>query len=85
MTKCTNKPNFRNAQAKRAFELLLKNDSVAECGINDSRQIYIIWTGGFVDTYSRYDFINNYINELPIFPVWIDIVDGDYYLIKNSK
>ena len=34
---------------------------------------------------SRYDFINNYINELPIFPVWIDIVDGDYYLIKNSK
>lgn len=34
---------------------------------------------------SRYDFMNCYINELPIFPVWIDVVDGDYYLIKNTQ
>lgn len=34
---------------------------------------------------SNYDFVNCYINELPIFPVWLDIVDNDYYIIKNSK
>lgn len=34
---------------------------------------------------SKYDFKNCYINELPIFPVWMDIIDDDYYLIKNTK
>lgn len=34
---------------------------------------------------SNYDFVNCYINELPIFPIWLDIIDNDYYIIKNSK
>lgn len=34
---------------------------------------------------SNYDFVNCYINEIPIFPVWIDIVDNNYYVIKDSS
>lgn len=34
---------------------------------------------------SKYDFKNCYVNELPIFPVWLDIIDDDYYIIKNTK
>ncbi|MBQ7136567.1 MAG: radical SAM protein [Bacilli bacterium] len=34
---------------------------------------------------SKYDFQNCYINEMPIFPLWIDIVDDDYYVIKNTE
>ncbi len=34
---------------------------------------------------SNYDFVNCYINEIPIFPVWIDIVDDNYYIIKDSS
>lgn len=33
---------------------------------------------------SNYDYINNYVNEVPRIPVWIDLIDGDFYLIKND-
>ncbi len=34
---------------------------------------------------SKYDFVNCYINEIPFFPVWIDIIDNNYYIIKDSS
>lgn len=33
---------------------------------------------------SRYDFINNYVNEKPRLPLWINVVDEEYYLIENN-
>jgi len=34
---------------------------------------------------SKYDFKNNYINEIPRIPIWIDLIDNDFYLIKNNQ
>ena len=34
---------------------------------------------------SKYDFIQYYVNEIPSFPVWFDLVDSLYYVLKNTN
>lgn len=36
------------------------------------------------DLISRENFINNYINETPMIPLWVDIVDNNFYLVYNN-